>query len=167
MSSLYELTGNRLSLQKTLEENGYDFQTIADTLEGESVEIQTKIEDYGYVIKNRNSFADSIDAEIIRLTERRDAERARVKSIEDNLLRAMIACEFKLIECPAFKITVKNNPPKVEILDEAQIPAAYMRQPEIKVPPKAADKKLIAEAIKSGLEVAGCKLIQSQRLEIK
>ena len=167
MSSLYELTGARLALQQTLEDNGYDELTIIDTLTGNDTEIEAKIQDYGFLIKNRNAFAESIDAEITKLTARRDAEIARVKAIESNLLKSMIACDFKKIECASFTISVKSNPPKVEVLDEAQIPAGYMSQPEIKVPPKQPNKKLIAEAIKSGLEVAGCKLSQSQRLEIK
>ena len=75
MSSLYQLIGQRLQLQNHLEEAGYDDQTIADTLSGESSEIEEKIQDYGFIIRNKTAFADSIEMEINRLTERLDVER--------------------------------------------------------------------------------------------
>jgi len=165
MSSLYELTGARLALQQTLEDNGYDELTIIDTLTGNDTEIEAKIQDYGFLIKNRNAFAESIDAEITKLTARRDAEIARVKAIESNLLKSMIACDFKKIECASFTISVKRNPPKVIIDDEKQIPEGYWKLPS--PPPMTINKSMISTAINSGLEVAGCRLESSRRLEIK
>ena len=167
MPNLYELTGQRLALQQKLEVLNFDEETILDTLEGESTELQDKIEDYGYVIRNRSSLVDAMNAEIERMTERRNAELKRVENIKSWLLENMQRCSITKIECPVFTITVQVNPASVEVLDEAQIPEAYMRQPEIKIPPKQADKKLIATALKSGLEVSGCALKQSNRLVIK
>jgi|ERR1035437_7622670 hypothetical protein len=167
MSSLYTLTGERLALQNMLEANGYDELTIIDTLQGESAEIEAKIQDYGFLIRNRNAFADSIDAEIVKLTERAMTERARVKAIEDNLLRSMIACGFKKIEAPNFTISVKENPVKVDVLDESQIPPEFMRTPQPKPLVAAPDKKSIKEAIEAGKEVAGCRLIRESKLVIK
>ncbi len=43
MSTLFELVGERLALQNKLEELNFDEQTIADTLEGDSLAIQKKI----------------------------------------------------------------------------------------------------------------------------
>lgn len=167
MSSLYELVGKRLDLQKKLEELNFDDETIADSLEGDSTELQAKIEDYGFVIRNLEAFGDAIKAEETRLFERRKAHEKRVENIKSWLLHNMQACGITKIECPAFTISVKTNPPSVDVLHECDIPAAYMRTPEIKLPEAAPDKKLIMDALKAGLSVPGCAIKQSTKLVIK
>lgn len=167
MSSLYELTGERLALQSRLEEMNFDEETILDTLEGDSTALAKKVEDYIYVIRNRTAFTDAMQSEIERMTERRNAELKRIEAIEAWLLQNMIACDFRKVECPAFTITVQNNPQKVEVLDEKQIPAEYWRTPEQKPPVPAPDKKLILQALKDGYEVPGCKMVQTSRLVVK
>jgi hypothetical protein len=165
--NLYELTGERLALQSKLEEMNFDAETIADTLEGSSTELTKKVEDYVYVIRNRSSFVDAMQAEIDRMTERKNAEVKRIAAIEEWLLQNMIACDFKKVECPAFTITVQNNPQKVNVLDEKQIPSDYWRTPEPKPPVATLDKKLILEDLKAGKEVPGCTMMQTSRLVVK
>lgn len=167
MSSLFELTGNRLALQRKLEVLNFDTDTVLDTLEADSTELAEKVTDYGYVLRNRASFADSMTAEIERMTVRRDAELKRIAAIEKWLLDNMIACNFLKVEAPAFTIAVQNNPPKVEILDEKQIPEDYMRTPEPKPPVAAPDKRLILASLKDGFDVPGCAMVQTARLVIK
>lgn len=167
MTSLYELSGQRLELQNKLESMNFDEETILDTLEGESAELQTKIESYGFVIQNRKSFLSAMDAEIERMTSRRNAEAKRVENIESWLLTNMIGCGITNIECPAFTITAKTNPPSVDVLNEAAIPLAFMRTPEVKIPAAQPDKKLILDALKSGLAVEGCTIKQTTKLVIK
>lgn len=162
--NLYELVGERLSLQRHLESMDLDDVTIADTLEGESTEIEAKIQDYGFVIRNMESFTESMKAEETRMEERRKAHEKRVASIKSWLLQNMQLCGITKIECPAFAITVKNNPPSVVIDDEALIPDGYKKLPEPL--PMTANKTMIATALKSGLDVAGCHLEQKQRIEI-
>ena len=167
MPSLYELTTERLALQLRLESLNFDTETITDTLEGESTALQAKITDYGYVIKNLDVFTDAMKAEEKRMAERRKAHEARVEHIKVWLLTNMVACGITKIDCPAFSITVKANPVKVVVDDMGTIPMAYMRAPPIVIPESVPDKKLISDAIKSGLTVAGCHLEPSNRIEIK
>jgi hypothetical protein len=165
--NLYELTGERLALQSKLEAMNFDEETIIDTLEGNSTELAKKVEDYVYVIRNRSSFADAMQSEIDRMTERKNAEVKRIAAIEEWLLQNMIACKFLKVECPAFTITVQNNPQKVEVLDEKQIPADYWRTHEPKPPVSAPDKKLILTDLKAGKDVPGCAMVQTARLVVK
>ena len=167
MTSLYELSGQRLALHNKLEAMNFDEETIADTLEGESTDLQAKIENYGFVIRNRYSFADAIKAEIDRLQARYAAEQKRISNIENWLLINMRGCGVTKIECPAFTIAVQANPAAVEVLDEAAIPAEYMRTPKPKPPVPAPDKNAIKAALKEGKAVPGCALNQSMKLVIK
>ena len=167
MAHLYELTGERLALMNKLDSMDFDAETIADTLEGESGELQLKIESYGYVIRNRYALVESMDAEIERMQKRADAERKRVKAIEDWLLQNMVACKISKIECAAFTIAVQNNPPSVVVNDESLIPAELWKTPEPKPPVPAPDKRRILEALKHGDIVPGCSMEQKQRLVMK
>lgn len=165
MTSLYNLVGEKLALQKKLEELNFDEETIADTLEGDSVAIQQKIESYAFIIRNMEALPDAIKAEEKRLAERRKAIEKRVDNIKHWLFVNMQACGITKIESPVFTVALQNNPSSVIIDDEALIPADYLRVPE--VPPPSPDKALIKQAINDGLEVPGAHLQSSQRLVIK
>jgi len=166
MPSLRELTGERLVLQRKLDELDFDQQTITDTLEGESTALQEKVESYGYVIKNMESFVESIKAEEDRIAKRRKIYESRVGHIKEWLKTNMIACGITKIECPAFTIAVKQNPPSVVVDEIEAIPMAYMRTPPIVIPESVPDKKLIADALKAHLSVPGCHLVRSSRVDI-
>lgn len=167
MPSLYELSGQRLQLQQKLDVLNLDEETINDTLEGESTELEKKIQDYGFVILNRHSFANAIQTEIDRLQMRLNAEKKRIEHIESWVLKNMQGCGITKIECPSFSVAVQPNPPSVEVVKEGDIPPEYMRTPEPKPPVPAPDKRKILDALKSGKDVPGCKIKQASRLVIK
>ena len=162
--SLYQLTGEHLALQSKLEAMDFDSETIVDTLESESTALEAKIQSYGFIIRNMDAFGDAIKAEETRLSERRKAHEKKVAHIKAWLLSNMEACGIKKIECPAFTISVKTNPPKVIVDDEKSIPACFMVVPAM--PPPSPDKKAIAAAIKGGQLVNGCHLEQGHSLAI-
>jgi Siphovirus Gp157 len=165
MSSLYELVGDRLALQNKLEELDFDAETIADTLEGDSLAIQAKIESYAFVIRNMEALPDVIKAEEKRLAERRKAIEKRVESIKDWLFVNMQTAGISKIESPVFTISLQNNPASVVIDDESLIPADYFVQPDPPAP--SLSKALIKQAIADGYTVAGAHVEQKQRLVIK
>lgn len=168
MSSLFELTAQQLDLKAKLLAMNFDEETIADTLEGNSLEIRAKIESYGFVLRDRASFVDAMTAEIERMTARRKAEEKRIEKTEEWLLTSMVALGIKNIECPVFTISVQNNPQSVEIYNDKLIPAEYMKTPDPAPPPEAKpDKKAILAKLKAGEAVDGCKIVQKQRLVIK
>jgi hypothetical protein len=142
----------------------FDEQTIQDTLEGESTELQAKIENYSFVIRNMEAFTEAMKAEETRMAERRKAQEAKIARIKHWLLTNMQACDITKIECPAFTIALRNNPPKVVVDDEKAIPAGYFKIPD-PLPPQL-DKKALAADLKAG-NVDGAHLEHGVRLEIK
>lgn len=165
--NLYELTQQQLELKQKLMEMNLDEQTIADTLEGNAGEIEAKIENYGIVLRDRESFVDAISKEIERLTERINAEKKRIERTKNWLLSSMVTLEIKKVECPLFTIAVQDNPPSVDVYNDKLIPEEYMRVPEPKPPVPAPDKRLILDDLKAGKEVAGCVLKRDKRIVIK
>lgn len=164
--SLYELTGQRLALQSKLEDLNLDTDTINDTLEAESTDLEAKIADYGFVIKNLEAFGEAIKAEEVRLQDRRKAQESKIAHIKHWLLTNMQACGISKIEHPAFTIVVKANPAKVVIDNEGHIPQEYFKQVIVE-PTWQLEKKAVSDAIKSGKEVAGAHLETGYRIEIK
>ena len=165
MTTLRDLTTERLALQHKLESSGINDEAINDTLEGDSVAIAAKIEDYCYVIANMEAPISIINDEIERLTARRESYEKRVISIKNWLFVNMVACNYTKIVCPMFTASIQNNPPSVVVYDLAAIPSEFMRAKPAPAPEP--DKNAIKEALKAGIAVEGAHLESSQKLVIK
>lgn len=91
----------------------------------------------------------------------------RAKRLRQYLADQMKRTGVTEISCSEFAAKLyPERDAKVEVFDEKQIPAEYMRTPEPKPPVAAPDKKAIADAIKKGVEVPGAKIVKSDRLVI-
>lgn len=165
MSSLYQLVGERLALQNTLEQSGYDAQTISDTLDAEGGNIESKFIDYCYVLRNLEVETNPYKDEIERLSNILDAKNNAIDAIKKRMLEAFIASKYQIIKGDIFTIKTRNNPPSVIIDNEALIPADYFKQ--ALPPPPTIDKTLIKKAISDGFEVSGARLETKQRLVIE
>ena len=156
MATLYELTGNYLSVYNNPE---LDQEVIDDTLESLSDDIGDKVENYIKVIKNLEA-----DAEIFKKAEgefkaKRQAVEKKITTMKDSLSKSLKAMEIKNVETTLFKVKFAKNPKRVEISDMAEIPFQYY------VPqPPTVDKKAIKKALEEGQEVEGATLVQDERL---
>lgn len=164
-TSLYALSDEYVAVAERLADLELDEQTIADTLEGMSGALEAKATNVAMFVRNLEAGADAIKEAEGHMAARRKAIENRAGRIRQYLLDNMERTGISKIECPYFKIAVRDNPPAVVIDAESQIPAQYMKTPP--PPPPAIDKKAIAEAIKGGAEVPGAHLARGKRLEIK
>lgn len=169
MTALYQLTNQYLALAEKLADGDFDATTIADTIEASGItdELAVKAQGIEFVARGAEAHNATIDAEIARLANLKlsrqkvaDGLRAYLK---DNMERAGI----EKIECPLFKLSIKKNPPAVEIIDPLSLPAEYWRTPEPKPPVPAPDKTAIKAALQAGVDVMGAKLVQGTRLDVK
>lgn len=165
--ALYTLTSQYRALADQLAGMDLDAQTVADTIEasGLSDEITAKAQGIEMVARSMEMHTPAIDAEIERLQKLKKHRQALAKGLRDYLLTNMQAMGIERIDAPLFKLSVRNNPPAVEVYEPALIPAAFMRQPE--PPPPVADKKALAEALKRGDEIPGVRLTHGTRLDIR
>jgi hypothetical protein len=67
------------------------------------------------------------------------------------------------VESSEITITIQNNPHKVVITNEKDIPNEFLETKET----QSIDKTKIKEALKNGEDVPGCELIQEKRVSIK
>lgn len=161
---LYELSTIFAHLQSEIEEGEPDATANAvakiDLIEGA---FEDKAKQIAFIIKNMDAMADAVSHEAEAMAAREKSIKARVASIKEYLRSNMERCNVKKIECPQFKITLVNNPPKVNII--GTVPQEYMRQPE--PPPPEVDKKKILEDWKQGVVIDGVEITQGNRIQIK
>lgn len=163
--ALYLLADEYLVNLRTLADLDLDEQTVTDTLEGLSGDLEVKATNVAAFARNLEASADAIkNAEAAMASRRRSiekrAERMRAY-LKDNMERVGIL----KIESPQFCLSIKKNPPAVHVEAPELVPAEFMKiQPP---PPPMLDKKAVGDALKAGNDVPGCRLEQGTRLEIK
>lgn len=162
--TLYEISREYRDDLEKLADLDLDPQTMEDTLGSLGGELQTKAQAVACFVRNLEATAESIKAAEAQMAARRKALENRAARVKDYLHASMLVAGVQKIECPLFRLSVKNNPPSVEVFQPELIPAQYMKQPE--PPPAVPDKKALASALKSGQEIPGCRLQQSNRLAI-
>lgn len=165
MASLYQLTDEYVAIRAAAED-GLDVSEALAQLEGE---IERKVLSIVYVARSLEADAAACDAELDRIAKRRDNLRAQRERLEAHVLTTMKAHGVEQIKTPTITLRIKQNPPKVVILNEAAIPPEYMRTPEPPPPPKAApDKAKILAAYKAlGEVVPGTEVTRGEKLDIK
>lgn len=165
---LYEIAGEYRALAEKLASMDLDTQTVADTIEASGLTdaLQSKAQGVELVARAAEAYCPAIDAEIARLQALKAHRQKIAAGLREYLHRQMLAAGVERIECPLFRLTVKKNPPAVEVLDERQVPAGYWVTPEPKPPEARIDKKRLAAELKAGAEVPGARLTQGTRLEI-
>lgn len=148
MSTLYEITGDYLRLLEMLEEDeNIDPQAVADTLDGIEGEFEIKADGYARVMKELMAEAGKYDAEIQRMTARRDSLNNRGKMLKQHLYESMKSIGKLKFKTDLFSFGIQKNGgvQPIEIIPDVEIPDDYCR--------KEPDNAKIREALKNGEEL--------------
>lgn len=106
------------------------------------------------------------EAELLRSKEKQLAgRRHRVEgfagAVRSSLHQQMIDWGIKKFEGQEFTFAVRQNPPRVQIVNEQAIPPEFVSYtPTI-------DRAAIKNALEDGKEVPGAELVQSTRLDVR
>lgn len=141
-----------------------DPQTITDTLESLSGDLETKATNTAMFVRSLEADAASVKQWAKDAAERAKAMEARAERLREYLAGNMAACGIEKVEGPGVSISFRKSS-AVVIDGEDLIPAEYMRQKPAPAPEP--DKKAIADAIKAGIEVPGAHIEQRRSLSIK
>lgn len=165
---LYDLTAQYRELQLIAEDPSMDAETLKDTLEGIEGAFEEKAKGVASVVRNLIADADAIEEAATQMKKRAERLKSTAAGLKAYLLVNMLACQRPKIASPYFTISVVKNPPYADITDAAAVPDIFKIQPE--TPPKAIDKVALLNALKAldeGQTIAGAKLGQNRRVEIK
>jgi hypothetical protein len=163
LSTQYRQVVDMLEAAQTGETDAIDPELLKDTLDAISEAMEQKADNIARIMSELKATEEAIGAETKRLTERSGMIAKQRESLKSYLFAAMESAGKDKIKTAFYSYTIRNNPVSVQIVDESLIPVEYIRE----VIERKTDKKAIAEAIKSGSEVAGCTLTQSRSLVIK
>lgn len=165
MTALYLLAHEYRAAADQLADMDLDDQTIADTLEGMAGELEVKATNVAMMARNLEATAAAIKDAEVRMAARRKTLERRSQWLRHYLLESMQHAGIKRMECPQFVLAVRDNPARVDVFEQALVPAHFLRQPE--PPPPEPDKMAIKKALESGADVPGCRLTKTQRLEVR
>lgn len=163
--TLYELTEQYMTLMEMAEDPETDQQTLADTMDAITGEIEDKADSYAVIINSLKSDADVLDAEIKRLTARKAAMLANAERMKSRLMTAMIMAGREKIKTARYTLGIQKTTPSVvlDTDDLEKIPAEYLIKQEPKI-----DKRGIAAALKGGKDMPGvAHLEQGVALQIR
>lgn len=125
MSSLYEVTGNILTLQELLENPLDDEEVLKDTLEGVQGEYELKLEAYCKVIKNLEADMDALKAEAKRLTDKRKVLENNVDRLKKAIFDSMKVTGTDKVKGQLFTVAIQKNGGKLPVIvdvDTSELP---------------------------------------------
>lgn len=162
--SLYELSADL----QTVIDGGlvFDEETGEVVWDSESLDAlqcayADKVEACGIVIKNLHAEAEAMEAEEIRLCQR----RKRVIKKEERLREYVASCLDVVggkLSTPRVSIATRRSE-AVEVSEDAQIPEQYTVAKTTVRP----DKALLRKAVKSGEVIPGVELVERESLVIR
>jgi len=165
MTDEYVETGRQLAAMA--EAGEIDQQALTDTLDAIRHPLEVKAVNVAAYAKHLDYQADILNAEIKRLdsylrTVERQAEALR-NYLHDQMAKAGISKIENIEGAPPFRLSIRKNPPRVVIDNEAAIEWEYKRS----ITKVEIDKQMIKDALKAGRSVPGAHMEQSERVEIR
>lgn len=162
--TLYQLADEYRQLLELAASDEADEESFAAALEAMQGEITTRAVSLAQVARNLESFEQQIEAAIEEMARRATRAQNRAMAIRAYLKERMEQAGIAKLEAPFFSLAIRKNPPKLMIAEDAIIPRDYLRIIPERLEPNKAE---ISKAIKSGVDVDGCRLETTTRLEIK
>ena len=156
--NLYELS---LAFQE-VQNMDLDPEVMKDTLDSIEDAIENKAENIAKLVRNLESDVSAYKEEEDRLKTKRQATENKVKWLKTYLEDNMKLTGKTKFKSGMFNFSIQKNPASVNITDERIIPDEFL----IQQPPKV-DKTSLKEALKSGIEVPGAELKQTEGLRIR
>jgi len=163
--TLYQVSDQYLADLEKLNDLELDDQTFKDTLEGLTGDFELKVTNVSMYVRNIEASVEAIREAEKQMSNRRKAMENKINRLKQYLKDNMIRTGITKVDCPYFQLSLRNNPETVEVINLDEITPEYFDIPPLPAP--VLNKKAVKDAIKSGIEINGAKLIQNQSLQIK
>lgn len=158
-NSLYQIrTDYEDAIERAITEELEDFSE----LEALSESLGEKVENVALYIKNMEQLAKSIKEEEENLKARRQAIEKRNDKLKEYLTSNMLAVGMNKHETSKIKVSFRKSS-SVEVEDVEALPLRY-RNEKITI---TADKTAIRNALKEGVLLPGCSIIEKESIQIK
>lgn len=155
----YQTTFDFLATAEDIPQEQFD--AILDTWK---CEFEDKAIEVAKFCKNLEAQANAINDAAEEMCLRAMRLQKKANNMRDYIQREMDKCKIKEIKkSPLFMITIRSNPPSVEVFNTEEIPDEFILKKEV----TSINKNLIKDVIKEGIIVPGAHLVSKERLIIK
>lgn len=161
--NLYEIATEYKLLSDTLLNSEIDEQTKIDTLESIGGDLETKVSNIAYLIRQFEADEKMAMEESKRISELAKTRKNAATRLREWLTVGLQQSGREELSFPAFTVKLKKNPHSVVINNPELLSDEYKRT-KIEIEP---DKVKICSDLKSGISVAGAHLEQKQTVVIK
>lgn len=162
-TTLYDLSADYVQILDLLDSGETD-EALALQLGTLAGKIAQKAEAIAGLVAHLDGMAAMRKAEADRLRERAKSDERNAARLKAYVLQHMQAIGTQRIDTARFTLSVRQNPPAVEVLEEMLVPAEYIRT----VTTTSVDKRAILEHYKSeGEIVPGVEISRGTRLDIR
>jgi len=163
--TLYTIADQYLQDVQKLQDMDINDETFADTLESLSGDLEVKATNVALFIRNLEANANAIKEAEKTMYDRRKAVEGKIDRIRQYLLDNMLRTGISKIESPYLCLSIRKNPPSVEVINQGMIPDEYFDIPE--PPPPTLNKNRLKEDLKAGVVIEGARLTSGSSLQIK
>ena len=141
------------ALRESLASIELDEGETADLIEGETSLFEAIDKLLGRMV-DAHLMLDGIKTAVERLQARKERFERVVETNRALIEQAMLIADVQKIDRPTHGLTMAKRPAKVEVIDEAAIPARFWVASDPKL-----DKRALGDALKAGDNVEGAALV--------
>ena len=161
--TLYDYAGSYKEL--------YDKLATVDDIEAWQGEIDMldealddKVHNVCSYVKALEAEASAYKAEVDRLTEHRRTAENKVAYLKGLLMTAIKASCRTEVKTALFSARVQKNLPSVKVADDFDVEHSFYCVTKVI---QSLDKKLMMDAMKSGIEIPGAEIVQTESVRIR
>jgi hypothetical protein len=162
MKTLSLIATEYINQAKELEDLDLPPEVIRDTLESMSGPIEGKSQAVAYVVRKLEANADAMKEWAKAAVAQADIVENRARELRDYLAYTLKQCSITKVEGPGITIGWRKST-AVDVYDPLLVPEIYFAP----APPPKPDKVAIKEALKSGVDIQGARLVERENLQIK
>lgn len=163
MFKLYELAEMYRNIQDLINDDETDTETLEKALDEVKDNIENKAENIAKLVRYIEGDIETLKAEEKRLANRRKALENKKNGIKNYLEFQLKALKIDKVKTPLFTVSIQNNPPSVNILDEELIPEEFKKVSIV----TSIDRKELLTVLKEGREIDGAEIKQTKSLRIR
>lgn len=138
--------------EKLIASYGEDADLLRDMVEGQT-SLHEAIGHAALELAAVEGEKEGIEIALAKLKARLTRYCDRAQGIRDAIQVAMETAELTSLKTPAATLSVRASPQRLEVTEEAAIPAVFFKQP-----PPVLDKKAVTDALKAKQDVPGAVL---------
>lgn len=162
MRSLYEINQAYLDLLNKVDPETGEVLFSDEDIDSIAEEYEQKADNIACLIKDKEATIKARKSEMESLKERNEREQKQVDYLKRYLLQSLRLRNVKKLETVRNVIRMRNTV-SVQVENDAVIPEQYIRTKVTSEPNKAE----IGKALKEGIMIPGCALLEKTSITIK